>query len=65
MKIRLSQVVDAIELASEEFEYFYDTETGKTVFRTDESITGIDRNPRQAPAFRHGDAGEKLIQICQ
>ena len=49
MKIRLSQVVDAIELASEEFEYFYDTETGKTVFLTDESITGIDRNPRQAP----------------
>ena len=24
-----------------------------------------DRNPRQAPAFKHGDAGEELIQICQ
>lgn len=42
MKIRLSQVVDAIESASEEFEYLYDTETGETVFLANESITGID-----------------------
>ena len=48
MKIRLSQVVDAIESASEEFEYFYDTETGKTVFLADESITGIDNGELEA-----------------
>ena len=48
MKIKLSQVINAIESASEEFEYFYDTETGKTVFLADESITGIDNGELEA-----------------
>lgn len=41
MKIKLSQVVNAIESASDEFEYLYDTETGETVFLADALITGI------------------------
>ena len=40
MKIKLKQVIDAIETANEVFTYFYDTETGETVYLQDEMITG-------------------------
>lgn len=40
MKIKLEQVIDAIETADDVFTYFYDTQTGETVFLQDELITG-------------------------
>lgn len=40
MKIRLNQVIDAIETADDVFTYFYDTQTGETVYLQDELITG-------------------------
>ena len=40
MKIRLEQVIEAIETANEAFTYFYDTQTGETVYLQDEMITG-------------------------
>lgn len=40
MNIKLKQVIDAIETANEVFTYFYDTETGETVYLQDELITG-------------------------
>ena len=40
MKIKLKQVIDAIETANEVFTCFYDTETGETVYLQDEMITG-------------------------
>lgn len=48
MKIKLSQVVSAIESANDEFEYLYDTETGEIVFLADQSITGIDNGELEA-----------------
>ena len=40
MKIKLEQVIEAIETANEAFTYFYDTQTGETVYLQDEMITG-------------------------
>ena len=40
MKIRLEQVIEAIETANEAFTYFYDTQTGETVYLQDKMITG-------------------------
>ena len=40
MEIRLEQVLDAIECADDAFTYFYDTQTGETVFLSDPIITG-------------------------
>jgi len=40
MTIKLEQVLDAIETADDAFTYFYDTQTGETVFLSDEIITG-------------------------
>ena len=40
MTIRLEQVLDAIETADDAFTYFYDTQTGETVFLADPVITG-------------------------
>lgn len=40
MKIKLDQVIDAIETADDAFTYFYDTQTGETVYLQDEIITG-------------------------
>ena len=39
MKIKLNQVIDAIETANNAFTYFYDAETGETVYLQDELIT--------------------------
>ena len=39
MKIKLNQVIDAIETANEAFTYFYNAETGETVYLQDELIT--------------------------
>ena len=40
MTIKLEQVLDAIETADDAFTYFYDTQTGETVFLSDPGITG-------------------------
>ena len=40
MKIKLEQVIEAIETADDAFTYFYDTQTGETVYLQDEIITG-------------------------
>ena len=40
MKIKLNQVIDAIETANDAFTYFYDTQTGETVYLQDEIING-------------------------
>lgn len=40
MTIKLEPVLDAIETADDAFTYFYDTQTGETVFLSDEIITG-------------------------
>ncbi len=42
MKIDLSVVVDAIEMADDNYTYFLDIETGESVFLADELITGLD-----------------------
>ena len=40
MTIKLEQVLDAIETADDAFTYFYDTQTGETVFLSNLLITG-------------------------
>ena len=40
MTIKLEQVLDAIESADDAFTYFFDTQTGETVFLSDSLITG-------------------------
>ena len=40
MTIKLGQILDAIETADDAFTYFYDTQTGETVFLSDPLITG-------------------------
>ena len=51
MKIKLNQVIDAIETADDAFTYFYVTQTGETVYLQDEIITG-----------EHDDELEELIE---
>ena len=51
MKIKLNQVIDAIETADDAFTYFYDTQTCETVYLQDEIITG-----------EHDDELEELIE---
>ena len=40
MTIKLEQVLDAIETDDDVFTYFYDTQTGETVYLADPQITG-------------------------
>lgn len=40
MTIKLEQVLKAIEMADDAYTYFYDTQTGETVFLSDAIITG-------------------------
>lgn len=42
MKIDLSVILDAIEMADDNYTYFLDIETGESVFLADELITGLD-----------------------
>lgn len=42
MKINLSVVIDAIEMADDTYIYFLDMETGECVMFADELVTGID-----------------------
>jgi hypothetical protein len=48
MKIKLADVLEAIELASDEFEYYYHKKTGETVMYADPLITGIDNRELEA-----------------
>lgn len=42
MKVNLSVILDAIEMADDNYTYFLDLETGESVFLVDELITGLD-----------------------
>ena len=42
MKIKLEVVIDAIEMADDNYTYFLDLETGESVFLADELSTGLD-----------------------
>ena len=42
MKVKLEVVIDAIEMADDNYTYFLDLETGESVFLVDELITGLD-----------------------
>ena len=40
MKIKLEQVIEAIETADDAFTYLYDTQTGETVLLPDDIVFG-------------------------
>ena len=42
MKVNLGVILDAIEMADDNYTYFLDLETGESVFLADELITGLD-----------------------
>lgn len=42
MKVKLDVVIDAIEMVDDNYTYFLDLETRKSVFLADELITGLD-----------------------
>ena len=49
MKIKLAQVIFAVESASEAFQEYFDTQTGQSVALADPDITG----GRRACGFNH------------
>ena len=59
MKIKLNQVIDAIETANDVFTYFYDTQTGETVYLQDELITG-ERNEELEEFIENSPRGRFL-----
>jgi hypothetical protein len=60
MKVKLDDVLEAIELASDEYEYFYNIETGETVMYADSLITGIDNGELEADLEENYDKYIKL-----
>ncbi|WP_242698535.1 hypothetical protein [Bacillus sp. SD088] len=44
MKVKLEDVLEAIESASDEFEYYYNTESGEIIMYGDSMHTGIDQS---------------------
>lgn len=44
MKIKLDDVMKAIELASDEFDYYYNTKTGETIMYGDPILTRVDQS---------------------
>ena len=48
MKIRLKQVIEAIEMADDAYTAFWDRQTGETVFLDDPDITGMRNNELEA-----------------
>lgn len=42
MKVNLNVILDAIEMADDNYTYFLDLETGESVFLVDELVTGLD-----------------------
>ncbi len=48
MKIKLDDVLEAIEFTSYEIEYYYNTESGEIVIHTDPLITGQDSSETEA-----------------
>ena len=59
MKIKLEQVIEAIETADDAFTYFYDTQTGETVYLQDEMITG-ERNEELKELIENAPRGRFL-----
>lgn len=60
MTIKLEQVLDAIETADDAFTYFYDTQTGETVFWVDPGITG-ETNEELEDLIE--DSGERFLRF--
>ena len=60
MKIKLEQVIEAIETADDAFTYFYDTQTGETVYLQDEIITG-ERNEELEELIENSPRGRFLL----
>lgn len=44
LKVKLDDVLEAIELAFDEFEYFYNNETGEIILYGDPMLTGVDQS---------------------
>lgn len=44
MKVKLDDVIEAIELASDSFGYYYNSETGEIIMYADPILTGIDQS---------------------
>jgi len=42
MNVKLDVILDAIEMADDNYTYFLDLETGESVFLADELVTGLD-----------------------
>lgn len=42
MKVNLNVILEAIEMADDNYTYFLDLETGESVFLVDELVTGLD-----------------------
>ena len=42
MKVNLNVILDALEMADDNYTYFLDLETGESVFLVDELVTGLD-----------------------
>ena len=59
MKIHLEQVIDAIETADDAFTYFFDTQTGETVFLQDEIAIG-ERNEELENSIENAPSGRFL-----
>lgn len=59
MKIHLEQVIDMIETADDAFTYFYDTQTGETVYLQDEIVTG-ERNEELEELIENSPRGRFL-----
>lgn len=42
MKVKLDEVINAIEAAGDEVDYFYDTRSDEIIYYVDELLTGVD-----------------------
>ena len=59
MKIKLEQVIEAIETADDAFTYFFDTQTGEMVYLQDEIVTG-ERNEELEELIENSPRGRFL-----
>ena len=61
MIIKLNNVIEAIELASNEFDYYYNSETREIIMYADPMITGIDQSDFLEDL--EADVDNKYIQL--
>jgi len=60
MKVKLDDVLEAIEAVSKEYEFFYNKETGDMVMYADSLLTGIDNTELEAELEENYDKYIKL-----